>query len=110
MSLLRLTFQGHTRRERPFNLPYVLDSPAGRSGVSSNSDTTEPAQDARSRSVHGAGHVVAATCPVPSSLHPFDPLHPPGRRLERIGEEERLADDLASAELHDANSWTGCSS
>jgi len=28
---------------------------------------------------------------------------PRGRRLERIGEGERLADDLASAELHDAN-------
>ncbi len=37
------------------------------------------------------------------SLHPLDPLSPPGRRLERIREVLRLAGNLAIAELHDAD-------
>jgi len=38
------------------------------------------------------------------SPHPFGPLGPPGRRLERIREVLRLAGDFTIAELHDTNS------
>ena len=37
------------------------------------------------------------------SPHPFDPLGPPGRRLERFREVLCLAGDFTIAELHNAN-------